>query len=62
MGKSTIFDYDDPMKVRSPAMRSFMEEVHDSITTHAATSTTTTTTTSSTTSTTSSTTTTTSPP
>ena len=45
MAKSTIFDYDDPMKVRSPKERTFMEEVHDSITTHVTTTSSTTTTT-----------------
>jgi len=45
MAKSTIFDYDDSMKVRSPKERAFMEEVHDAITTHATTTTSSTTTT-----------------
>lgn len=45
MAKSKIFDYDDVMKVRSPKERTFMEEIHDAITTHVTTTTTTTTTT-----------------
>lgn len=47
MARYKIFDYSDPMKIRSPKMRDFMKEVHDSVVSHA-TSTTTTTTTSST--------------
>ena len=52
MAKSKIFDYEDPMQVRSPKERTFMETVHDVIATHATTTSTTTTTTSTTTTTT----------
>ena len=49
MSKSKIFDYEDPMQVRSPKERAFMETVHDVIATHGSTTTTTTSTTSTTT-------------
>ena len=47
MARYKIFDYSDPMKIRSPKMRDFMEEVHDAIVSHATSTTTTSSTTTS---------------